>query len=193
MVVASLGLIMCRPSCIHGDIHFSCILNMMPHFVFGAIVLRKYGYRLWENRMLGLISFAAFMSFVLFEGNVDNNGMSFYTADSSICAFQSVRGTVLLVARPVVGLLGSVGVMTLIKIALDAVPSLVCLGKIGTLTLGIYIFHLWPLRHIRGIAWVGSSRWSVVLTSIAMLSFFSLVTWLLMEKTGWFKKWIWGK
>ena len=193
LIVVSFGVIMCRPSCIHGDIHFSCLLNMMPHFVFGAVVLRKYGHRLWENKMLGVICFIAFMSFVLLEGNVDNNGMSFYTADSSVSVFRSVRGTVCFVARPVLGLLGSVGVMTLIKMALDAVPSLVGLAKIGTLTLGIYIFHLWPLRQLSGFAWVRSSWWSVTLTSIAMLSFFSIVTWLLMEKTGRFRKWIWGR
>ena len=193
LIVASLGIIMCRPSFIHGDIHFSCLLNMMPHFVFGAIVLRKCGCRLWENRMLGVVCFVAFMFFVLLEGNVDNNGLSFYTADSSISTFQSVRGTFCFIAMPILGLLGTVGVMTLIKIALDAVPSLGGLAKMGTLTLGIYICHLWPWRQLRSIVWVGSSWWSVTLTSIAMLSFFSVLTWLLMEKTGRFRKWIWGK
>ena len=193
LIVLSLGVIMCRPSYIHGDIHFACLLNMMPHFVFGAIVLRKYRYHFWENRVWGVISFVTFMSFVLLEGNADNNGMSFYTADSSISAFRSARGAACFVARPVLGLLGSVGVMSLIKIALDAVPSLVGLAKIGTLTLGIYIFHLWPFRQLRSIAWVGSSWWSVALTSIAMLSIFSVVTWFLMERTGRFRKWIWGK
>ena len=193
IVVACLAVAMCLPLFMLGRIHWGCLTSMMPHFCFGAIVLRKYGHRLWENRMVGIICFVAFMSFVLLEGNVENNGMSFYTADSSISAFQSVRGSVCFVVRPVVGLMGAVGVMTLIKIALDTVPSLVGLAKIGTLTLGIYIFHLWPLRQLRSIAWIGSSWWSVTLTSIAMLSFFSIVTWLLMEKTGRFRKWIWGR
>lgn len=176
-----------------GAIHFSCILSMMPHFVFGAVVLRKFGFRLWENRKIGIPCLVAYIAFVLLEGDVNVNGMSFYTADSTISVLGAFRSCVCFFLRPIVGIVGSIGVMSLIKIIFDIAPWVGSVAKIGTLTLGIYIFHLWPLEHLRGIAWVGSSRWSVMATSFAMLSIFSLVTWLLVEKTGRFRKCIWGK
>ena len=131
--------------------------------------------------------------FIFFEGDVTTNGMSFYSADSSIRAFSSFDSSACSFLRPIVGMLGSVGVMTLVRMVFDAASFVGCVAKIGTLTLGIYIFHLWPLERLRGIAWIGSSRLSVVVTAIAMLLVFSLATWLLMEKTGRFRKWIWGK
>ena len=166
---------------------------MMPHFVFGAVVLRKLGCRLWEKRMVGLSCLLLFIVFILVEGDVTSNGMSFYTADSTIRAFGSVDSCVCFFLRPIVGLLGSVGVMALIRLVFDAAPFIGSVAKIGTLTLGIYVFHLWPLERLRGVAWIGSSRFSVFVTAIVMLFFFSLVTWLLMEKTGRFRKLIWGK
>ena len=192
IVVAVLFIIMCRPSFMPGNIHWGCLIGMMPHFAFGAIVLRKFGYRLWENRKVGMFCFILFMLFVLLEGDVELNGMSFYTADSSIRTFSSLESGVCFFLRPIVGLLGSIGVMTLLRIAFDVAPFLRCVAKIGTLTLGIYIFHLWPLGRLRCVEWVGSGCLSVIATSLIMLLFFSLVTWLLMEKTGRFKKWIWG-
>ena len=119
--------------------------------------------------------------------------MSFYTADSTIRTFGAFRSCVCFFLRPIVGIVGSIGVMYLIRIIFDVAPCVGRVAKVGTLTLGIYIFHLWPLERLRGIAWVGSSRWSVIVTSLAMLSVFSFVTWLLMEKTGRFRKLIWGK
>ncbi len=186
-------LIMCRPSYVHGNIHWGCVLSMMPHFTFGAIILRKFDNRLWEKRKIGLFCLVVFIAFVLLEGDVELNGMSFYTADSSIRTFGSFKSGVCFFLRPIVGILGSIGVMALIRMVLDIVPSLIWMAKIGTLTLGIYIFHLWPLGRLRGITWVGSSRLSVVVTSFLMLSIFACIPWLLMEKTGRFKKWIWGK
>lgn len=184
---------MCCPPGLPGTIHLGCIVSMMPHFVFGAVVLRKFGYRLWEKRVMGLSCLFAFIAFIVVEGDVTANGMSFYTADSSIRAFGSFGSGACFFLRPIVGLLGAVGVMTLIRLVFDVVPFISCVAKIGTLTLGIYIFHLWPLQRLRCIAWIGSSRLSVVVTAIAMLLVFSLATWLLMEKTGRFRKWIWGK
>ena len=44
LIIAAVLLgIMCRPSVIPGTVHFGCIVSMMPHFVFGAVVLRKFG------------------------------------------------------------------------------------------------------------------------------------------------------
>ena len=193
IVFVVLLLIMSRPSFIPGNIHWGCLINMMPHFAFGAIVMRKFGFRLWEHRKLGLLCFVAFVVFVLLEGNVESNGMSFYTSDSSIHALCSFKSRLCLFLRPIVGLIGSIGVMALLRVALDVAPSIRCVARIGTLTLGIYIFHLWPLGRLRSIAWVGSSRLSVVVTASMMLLIFSVGTWLLTEKTGRFKKWIWGK
>ena len=194
LIVAAVLLgIVCRPSGIHGVIHFGCLVSMMPHFVFGAVVLRKLDCRLWEKRMIGLPCLLLFIVFILVEGDVTSNGMSFYTADSTIRAFGSVDSCVTFFLRPLVGLLGSVGVMAFIRLVFDVAPFIGCVSKIGTLTLGIYIFHLWPLERLHGVAWIGSSRLSVVVTAIAMLSIASLATWLLMEKTGRFRKWIWGK
>lgn len=193
IVAAFLVVTMCLPLFVPGSIHWGCLTSMMPHFCFGAIVLRKFGLSLWENRKVGSLCFLAFLAVALLEGDVSTNGMSFYTADSSIRALSSARSCMCFLLWPTVGLLGAIGVMAMIRIALDVAPSLSRISVIGRLTLGIYIFHLWPLERLRGISWIGSCRMSVLLTSLAMLSVFSMVTWLLMEKTGRFRKWIWGK
>ena len=193
IVAVVLLAIMCRPSSVPGTIHWGCLVSMMPHFIFGAIVLRKFGCRLWEKRMVGLSCLFAFIAFIFSEGDVAANGMSFYTADSTIRAFSSFDSGACFFLRPIVGLLGAIGVMTLIRLVFDIAPFISCVAKIGTLTLGIYIFHLWPLERLRSVAWVGSSRLSVAMTAIAMLAVFSVATWLLMEKTGRFRKLIWGK
>lgn len=192
IVGACLVVTMCLPLFMPEKIHYGCLTSMMPHFCFG-IVLRKFGVRLWEKKRVGLLCFMAFVCFTLVEGDVVTNGMSFYTADSTIRAFTSVRSSICFLLRPTIGLLGAIGVMSVIRIALDVAPFLSHISVIGRLTLGIYIFHLWPLERLRGIVWIGGSRMSVLLTSLAMLSIFSMVTWLLMEKTGRFRKWIWGK
>ena len=57
--------LMCRPSIVKGGIHFSCLISMMPHFVFGAVVLRKFGLRLWENWKIGIPCLIAYVAFVL--------------------------------------------------------------------------------------------------------------------------------
>ena len=193
IVAVALLAIMCRPSSAPGAIHWGCLVSMMPHFVFGAIVLRKLGCHVWEKRMIGLSCLFAFIAFTLLEGDATSNGMSFYTADSTIRVFYSFDSGACFFLRPIVGLIGSIGVMALIRLGFDVAPFIGYVAKIGTLTLGIYIFHLWPLERLRGVAWIGSSRLSVVVTAITMLSVFSLVTWLLMEKTGRFRKLIWGK
>jgi len=185
--------VVCRPEEIPGRVHFGCLVSMLPHYVFGAIVLKRLNRRVWENWRIGVLCLSLFIAFVLLEGDVAVNGMSFYTADSTARAFWTLRGAMTFVLRPLVGLLGSIGVMWCVWMLIKIAPFFVCFAKIGTLTLGIYIFHLWPLERLRGIAWIGSSAWSVSLTSIVGLAFFSLLTWLLMEKTGRFKKWIWGK
>ena len=193
IVAIVLCAIMCRPTTISGEKHFASIVSMMPHYLFGAIVLREFDIRIWENRIIGMMCCLAFITFVFLEGNVDINGMSFYTADSSVHAFCSLKSGICFFLRPLVGLIGSIGVMSLIRIAFDYIPMLKKISKIGTLTLGIYIFHLWPLRQLRKVAWVGSSRLNVILTAIVLMFVFSFVTWVLMEKTGRLRKWIWGK
>lgn len=152
IVVCALLMIMCRPSFVNGGIHFSCLLSMMPHFVFGAVVLRKFGLKVWENWKIGIPCLAAFVAFTLLEGDVEENGMSFYTADSTIRTFGSLKSCICFLLRPIVGILGSIGVMSLLRVMFDAIPFLGCIAKIGTLTLGIYIFHLWPLGRLRGVA-----------------------------------------
>ena len=193
IIVTVFCIIICRPPFMPGNIHWGCLIGMMPHFAFGAIVLRKLGCRSWENRKVGVFCFIVFISFVLLEGDVEQNGMSFYVADSSIRTFRTVESSICFFLRPIVGLLGSIGVMSLLRIAFDVVPFLGRIAKIGQLTLGIYIFHLWPLGRLRDFALVGRNWWSVTMTSLAMLLVFSFVTWLLMEKTGRFRKWIWSK
>lgn len=75
-----------------GAIHCSSIVNMLPCFLFGAIVLRKYAIKFWESRIVGLGALAFFLAFTALEGNVHTNGMSFYSADVSYHAFANVRG-----------------------------------------------------------------------------------------------------
>ena len=178
-----------------GQIHFSCLVNMLPCFLFGALVLRRAGKRLWESRVVGLVCFAIFMLFIMFEGNVHTNGMSFYKADISAAALKCVRNDITFILRPAMGIIGSIGVMALIRFILDCCPRVAILAPLGTMTLGIYIFHLRPLEWLKTVDYLKREpSWAiVVLIAVGLFAVSTSVTWILTKKIGRFSRLIWGK
>lgn len=176
-----------------GTIHCGCIVNMLPCFLFGALVLRKLSLKLWESKLVGLGSLAIFLAFVALEGNVHTNGMSFYNADVSYRALANVRGGVTFMLRPIIGIIGSIGVMSLLRLALDCCPRLNILAPLGTMTLGIYIFHLWPLERLKAMNGLVTGYFSLVMVTLGLLTISAFVTWVLTKKIGKCAKFIWGK
>lgn len=178
-----------------GQIHFSCLINMLPCFLFGALVLRRAGRRLWDSRVIGLVCFAIFVLFVMLEGDVRTNGMNFYTADISASALKCVRNDITFILRPLAGVIGSIGVMAIIRIILDYYPRVAILAPLGTMTLGIYIFHLRPLEWMKTIGYLkfDPSCFIVVLMAVGLLAVSTFATWILTKKIGRFSKLIWGK
>lgn len=45
--------VICRPSSLPGETHLACVVNMLPCFAFGGMVLRKFDCRIWESRIWG--------------------------------------------------------------------------------------------------------------------------------------------
>lgn len=194
VIAVLIAAIVFRPISV-GKIHFSCLVNMLPCFLFGAVVLRRAGKRLWESRPIGLACFICFVLFVAFEGNVSTNGMSFYTADVSAEALKNIRNGVTFFLRPLVGIIGSIGVMFVIRMALDRFPRLSVMAPLGTMTLGIYIFHLRPIEWLRTSGCLAHVRSLLVvfLVAIGLLMLSFAITWALTRKVGRFSKLIWGK
>ena len=127
--------------------------------------------------------------------------MSFYFNETSWRAFLTLRGTICMFARPLVGVTGSIGLMWLVWeiTRLQFVKnygnwSLVALSKIGMCTLGIYLLHQWILARIVQYApGLLSTRIGVIGVVVGLTVFCFAITWLTQEKCAVTRKWIWGK
>lgn len=132
----------------------SCLRSMFPYFLIGSF-LRRSNVRPWEWKWLSIAFGVIFVSVVLVEGDARECGMSFYRAETSWSAFGSWNSCLTLFARPIVGIMGSLSFMWLVKIAVDAAQKLTVgratvgfLSKGGGLTLAIYLLHQWILKQV---------------------------------------------
>lgn len=184
--------ILFRPSFITGRITFSCLINMLPLFTAGCL-LRKNDLRMWENRMIGFGCLAVFTLVALFEGDVNLNGMSFYVADSTWNSLLNVSGSVTFFGRPIVGFVGSIGIMALMKLILDVFPSVTIVSKVGTMTLGIYLFHSEFVGMLKRYTPLAYDLFMAFVVTVILIAVSLIITYALTNWTGKFKFLIWGK
>lgn len=128
-------------------LRISSVLDMMPYFVFGMYVLRKYA--LHEKWQIAVPCGILFVAVSLIEGNVRNNGMGFYWVpkDWQTVVFNK-HLALCFFGRTIVGITGSVFLLWFSRVIICAFPKLSSLAVFGTTTLGVYVIHQWPLIQI---------------------------------------------
>lgn len=178
----------------------NAVRAMLPLFVAG-VMLRRYGLRLWERDLVGIACCAVFMCVVLLERDAREIGMSFYHADTTWRAFCNISSAATFFARPILGFLGSVGFLWLVKKVVDCLMMttvtnrmLMFLAKGGELTLAIYLPHQWIMSRVVA-AWpnIVSARSGVVLLAFVLFIGVWGLGEITVNRVSFTRKWVWGK
>lgn len=176
--------------CLKGVWYVSDVRAMLPHFVFGVFVLRK-----WEVRRdwrVGLPCLLVYLLGVVFQGNIHDNGLGFYGQDTTWFAFVKDPALVLQYgARVANGIIGSVGIMWILQFVMDRFDAMKRLAPFGTTTLGIYILHQWILARIAEAKCYSGSVVVVLFWSGIIFLFCHYLTWW-TKKIRILRRWMWG-
>lgn len=184
---AFLSLIILLP-CLNGVWQMHGVRAMMPHFLFGAFVLRRWN--VWRNWRIGLPCLVAFLAGVFLQGDILMNGLSFYKGETSWRAFFADGYMFpLYLTRLINGVVGSVGAMWLLYVLVEKLSLMRALAPLGTTSLGVYILHQWLLARI-------PSGWFSGIDGVILLSFllfgichlFVAAT----RKIEFFRRFLWG-
>ncbi len=201
LFLASVGVGFALLMCVNCRFFFvSCLRSMFPYFLIGSF-LRRSNVRPWEWKWLSIVFGVIFVSVVLVEGDARECGMSFYRAETSWSAFGSWNSCLTLFARPIVGIMGSLSLMWLVKIAVDAAQKLTVgratvgfLSKGGGLTLAIYLLHQWILKQVVALyPQFVDTRSGVLLLSVVLFCSVWLLADLTMNRVVFLRKWMWGR
>lgn len=187
IILSLIMILMFCPNVLKGLLHIPAIRNMLPFFLAGMI-FRHYSFMPWRINWIGRGSLVLFMLFVMIEGDVSKNGMGFYWVDSSWSGvLSSVRGLITFILRPVVGVLGSIGVMWI----LTNFPMLKYISVLGRYTICIYLLHFWVLERL--IAYVQPSWTNSLIMSIGLLIACGGFGYFTMEYSKFARRLLWGR
>ena len=129
---------------------------MLPFFIFGAFVLRRW--ELWKDWRIGVSSLLVFMFGVVFQGDVCQNGLSFYVMPTTWAAFYGDwRAFPLYIARIVNGVIGSIGIMWVLQVLCEKWKLITRLAPLGMTTLWVYILHQWLLDRVVDAGWADAT------------------------------------
>lgn len=126
----------------------SNVMHMFPYFVFGLFFLRswKLHKKIWIAVPAGLL----FLGVVIFEGDANANGMSFYTVTTDWrVTLSSVHLILCFFARTLVGICGSVFLLWFVDELCRHLTIMRRIAVFGTTTLGVYVMHQWPLVQVK--------------------------------------------
>ena len=180
------------PEFCYGLFRVCAVRDMLPYFLLGHL-FREWDFRPWTKR-LGLASLLLFLIFIVLEGDVKSNGMAFYWADSSWRGvFSSYRGFATWILRPVVGVLGSIGVMWVLQKVVANISVASKIAKIGEYTIGIYLLHQWILDRLLHVPCLFSSWMHVLICSVVLMLFCCLVTKITIDQKGFLRRFVWGR
>ena len=122
-------------------------LHMLPYFVFGLLVLRKYP--AWRFSRIALPCATFVLAVILLEGQAFAKLMNFWNVSMHWRSVFLDRWNLLaFLARIAVGLAGSVSILYGVDRLLRRFPRLSTFAVFGTTTLGVYVLHEWPLIQI---------------------------------------------
>ena len=183
--------IYCLLPFVTGVWHIENVRAMLPHFLFGLFVLRKWS--LWKNRVLGTISLLAYLIIVFASNSFRQNGLSFYDGATDWSDFLAEPfNIVLLLVRIVIGFVGSIGILWLIYEIVQNVQKIGCfLATLGKTTLGVYILHQWILARCVDYLPIGASFGATLSLAIVLFVICHGIT-LLLKRTRWLRLMVWG-
>lgn len=183
--------VFCLLTFVTGVWHIGNVRAMLPHFVFGLIVLRKWS--LWENRLLGAICFLSYLIVVVTSNSFRLNGLSFYDGPTEWAAFVAEPiNILLLLARILMGVVGSIGVMWFIHEIVCKFPRVgIWLSPLGKTTLGIYILHQWILARCVDNIPIGNSFAATLCSALVLFIVCHYIT-MVSKLTPWLRRLVWG-
>lgn len=167
------------------------VREMLPHFVFGMFVLRMWP--IWKMRYLGMTCFVVYMLVILSSNSFRVNGLSFYNGETDyVHLFSSPFNVVMLMARILLGFVGSVGILWLIH---ELVRKFNTWGDriapFGRTTLGVYILHQWILARCEQAIPLKPTLCMILLFAFLLFISCHYLT-VLLKCSNWLRKLIWG-
>ena len=167
------------------------VREMLPHFVFGMFVLRMWP--IWKMRYLGMTCFVVYMLVILSSNSFRVNGLSFYNGETDyVHLFSSPFNVVMLMARILLGFVGSVGILWLTH---ELVSKFNTWGDriapFGRTTLGVYILHQWILARCEESIPLKPTIFMTLLFALLLFISCHYLT-VLLKCSKWLRKLIWG-
>ena len=190
-LLASLIGVYCSLPFLTGVWHIGNVRAMLPHFVFGMIVLRKWP--LWKSRWIGAICLLAYMIVVVTSNSFRLNGLSFYNGATEWQAFFAEPiNIIFLFIRILLGFVGSVGVMWIICEIVCQFPRVgIWIAPMGKTTLGVYILHQWILARCVEYIPIGTSFVSTLCLAFVLFVVCHFIT-RALKLTSWQRRIVWG-
>ena len=143
---------------------------MLPFFVFGAFVLRRWA--IWKIWYCGSTCLFLYLLLVVFQGNIWQNGLSFYSEQTTWSFFlQHPVSIFLYLLRLLNGIMGSIGMMWLLHEGMKRLCHIRLCAPFGKTTLWVYILHAWLLARVVDLGWYNQSffctiAWVAILFTI---------------------------
>ena len=119
--------------------HAQNIVAMIPVYWFGLWVLPRIYNKRYELP-LSIIGGGVMLFVTFFSGNIATNGLSFYWNRFDVI-HPDVRDVLLMLARYIVGVLGSLFVLKSVTLIVKFVPKITIFSFLGTETLGVYFLQ----------------------------------------------------
>lgn len=157
--------------------YVGCVVNMISFYWFGFLLLPKILNRRRLFSAMAILGGGALIWVTYFYGNVATNGMSFYWDRLDVFHPQFEKA-LNMVMRFVVGTLGSLSVIWLLKLVSDRVSWCARLAFLGRETLGIYFLQGWLITNCV-VPFIGLGTGTSILLFASMIVF--LMTFLIIE------------
>ena len=181
----------CSLPFVTGVWHIGNVRAMLPHFVFGLFVLRKWP--LWKNRLLGAMCLLVYLTVIGASTSFRQNGLSFYDGATEWTSFVTEPlNIVLLSLRTLIGFVGAVGVMWFICEIVCKFPRVgIMMSPLGKTTLGVYILHQWILARFVEYVPIGPSFVATLGFAIVLFFVCHYIT-IVSKLTPWSRRLVWG-
>lgn len=166
--------------------HIGNMRAMLPFFIVGLILARSR--EVWKDWRIGFPCLGVYCSIAIFQGDIWENGLSFYNSPIS---WLGIMGDIKVLAlagiRFINGLIGCIGVCWIMHALLTKCTLLERLAPLGMTTLGVYVLHQWILARIPAReGWLATCAVTCFLFAVC-----HLIT-LLTNRIPFVRKWFWG-
>ena len=119
-----------------------CYGSMVPFYWIGIFLLPYIYSRIDNQNMtwIGVCACGVYIVVSALEGDVRSNGMGFYWFKMPLNNFEWL-GLGIMISRFFMGVLGSVGLVAILRICISHIKSLEKMSSLGQTTLGVYCLH----------------------------------------------------